>query len=189
VKVLFDQGTPLPLRRALTNHVVESAYERGWSNLQNGELIEAAEQAGFEVLVTTDSNLKYQQNLANRKIAIVVLLSASWPRIQMEAPTISQAIAAAAPGSYREITVAGAVYPLARADAQRHGTWAARRHCPSCAARPRRHAAARSSARTLGCAVQRRCLPAGANPVRQLSLRPEAIGATVEVTKPLKPSV
>ena len=106
MKVLFDQGTPLPLRKALTDHTVESAYERGWSSLQNGELIAAAEQAGFEVLVTTDRNLKYQQNLANRRIAIVVLLSASWPRIRQVVPAITQAIEAAAPGSYLEVTVA-----------------------------------------------------------------------------------
>jgi predicted nuclease of predicted toxin-antitoxin system len=109
VKVLFDQGTPLPLRKVLPEHTVESAYERGWSALQNGDLIAAAEQAGFEVLVTTDRNLKYQQNLTNRKVAIVVLLSASWPRIQLVVPAIAQAIAAATPGSYSEVTVAGAV--------------------------------------------------------------------------------
>jgi hypothetical protein len=109
VKVLFDQGTPLPLRKVLPEHAVESAYERGWSALQNGDLIAAAEQAGFEVLVTTDRNLKYQQNLTNRKVAIVVLLSASWPRIQLVVPAIAQAIAAATPGSYSEVTVAGAV--------------------------------------------------------------------------------
>jgi hypothetical protein len=109
VKVLFDQGTPLPLRKVLPEHIVESAYERGWSALQNGDLIAAAELAGFDVLVTTDRNLKYQQNLANRKVAIVVLLSASWPRIQLVVPAITAAIAAATPGSYSEVTVAGAV--------------------------------------------------------------------------------
>jgi hypothetical protein len=59
VLVLFDQGTPAPLRHALAGHVVETAYERGWSSLKNGELIAAAESAGFEVFVTTDKNLKY----------------------------------------------------------------------------------------------------------------------------------
>ena len=98
----------MPLRRALPEHTVESAYERGWSELQNGELIAAAEHAGFDVFITTDRNLKYQQNLANRKIAIVVLLSASWPRIQLVVAAIAQAIAAATPGSYGEVTVAGA---------------------------------------------------------------------------------
>ena len=59
MRVLFDQGTPVPLRRLLLEHEVETAYERGWSNLQNGQLIASAEAAGFAVFVTTDRNLKY----------------------------------------------------------------------------------------------------------------------------------
>jgi len=86
VKVLFDQGTPAPLRRALVGHSVETAYERGWSSLQNGALIAAAEAAGFEVFVTTDKNLKYQQSLATRTLSIVVLLTTSWPRIRNSLP-------------------------------------------------------------------------------------------------------
>jgi hypothetical protein len=108
VKVLFDQGTPLPLRKALPEHQVESAYERGWSSLRNGELLAAAELAGFDVFVTTDRQLKHQQNLANRRIAIVVLLSTSWPRIQAVLPAVAAAVAGAAPGSYREVTVPNA---------------------------------------------------------------------------------
>jgi hypothetical protein len=82
VRVLFDQGTPEPLRRALTQHEIVTAYERGWSKLTNGELLDAAEKEGFGVLVTTDANLKHQQNLASRQIAIVLLTTPSWPRIQ-----------------------------------------------------------------------------------------------------------
>jgi hypothetical protein len=74
VKVLFDQGTPVPLRKHLSaHHQVITAFELGWGALENGELIFQAESAGFEVLVTTDKNLKHQQNLAHRNIAIVVL--------------------------------------------------------------------------------------------------------------------
>ena len=73
MRVLFDQGTPAPLRQLLPGHEVATAYERGWSTLKNGELLAAAETQGFQVLVTTDTNLKYQQNLASRTIAIVVL--------------------------------------------------------------------------------------------------------------------
>ena len=101
--VLFDQGTPAPLRHALAGHVVETAYERGWSNLKNGELIVAAESAGFEVFVTTDKNLKYQQNLGNRSMAIVVLQTTSWPRIQQALPKVVAAVAAASRGSYSEV--------------------------------------------------------------------------------------
>ena len=101
--VLFDQGTPAPLRHALAGHVVETAYERGWSNLKNGELIVAAESAGFEVFVTTDKNLKYQQNLGNRSMAIVVLQTTSWPRIQRALPQVVAAVEAASRGSYSEV--------------------------------------------------------------------------------------
>ncbi len=77
MRVVFDQGTAAPLRRAMPHHTVETAYERGWATLQNGELLSAAEAAGFEVLVTTDTNLQYQQNLPARRIAVVVLTSTS----------------------------------------------------------------------------------------------------------------
>jgi hypothetical protein len=63
VRILFDQGTPIPLRQSLTHHEVTTAYERDWSRLKNGELLDAAEKQGVAVLVTTDLNLKYQQNL------------------------------------------------------------------------------------------------------------------------------
>ena len=101
--VLFDQGTPAPLRHALAGHVVETVYERGWSSLKNGELIVIAESSGFEVFVTTDKNLKYQQNLVNRGMAIVVLQTTSWPRIQRALPRVVAAVEAATRGSYREI--------------------------------------------------------------------------------------
>jgi hypothetical protein len=65
MRILFDQGTPTPLRYHLLGHQVALAYEQGWSTLENGELLNAAEAAGFEVLITTDKNLRYQQNLAS----------------------------------------------------------------------------------------------------------------------------
>jgi hypothetical protein len=74
LKVLFDQGTPAPLRGALTGHTVFTAFEMGWAALDNGELLKAAE-AAFEVLVTTDQNLRYQQNLSGRHLAILVLIA------------------------------------------------------------------------------------------------------------------
>jgi hypothetical protein len=71
--VLFDNGTPRGLARFLSSHTVEEARTRGWEELANGELIDAAEQAGFEVMVTMDKNIRYQQNLKSRGIALVVL--------------------------------------------------------------------------------------------------------------------
>ena len=103
--VLFDQGTPVPLRLVIGSHVVATAFEQGWATLKNGELLQAAEDAGFEVMVTTDTNLKYQQNLSGRKIAIVVLTSTSWPRIKGVAAAIAVAVGDAIAGSYVEITI------------------------------------------------------------------------------------
>jgi len=104
VQVLFDQGTPAPLRQFLTSHQVFTAYERGWSTLKNGELLQAAELAAFSVLVTTDTNLKYQQNLATRRISIVVLSTTSWPRIQDHLPRIIDVLSQIKSGEYREIS-------------------------------------------------------------------------------------
>jgi len=105
VRILFDQGTPVPLRDSLTQHEISTAYERGWSELRNGELLDAAEREGFALLVTTDSNLRYQQNLSARRLAIVVLLSASWPRIQRAVASIVGAVNVAAPGTYTEVEI------------------------------------------------------------------------------------
>jgi hypothetical protein len=105
MRVLFDQGTPVPLRKHLGSHQVSTAYELGWGILENGALLQHAESHGFEVLVTTDQNLKYQQNLVNRKIAVVVLSTTSWPRIQKSLPAIVEAIGAIRENGYVEITI------------------------------------------------------------------------------------
>lgn len=105
MRVLFDQGTPAPLREFLSPHSISTAYERGWSTLKNGELLQAAEAAGFTVFVTTDTNLKYQQNLGVRRIAIVVLGTTSWPRIRMAAERVGLAIDSAAAGSFIEVPI------------------------------------------------------------------------------------
>ena len=105
MKILFDQGTPVPLRRHLSRHDVATAAEMDWSQLTNGELLAAATEAGFEVLVTTDQNLRYQQNLRDRKIAVVVLMTASWPRISKKADKVAAAIEGAGSGDYIEVEV------------------------------------------------------------------------------------
>jgi predicted nuclease of predicted toxin-antitoxin system len=78
MRILFDQATPVPLRAYLSGHTVSTAAERGWDELRNGDLLTAAENAGFEVLVTTDKNMQYQQNLSTRRVAIVVLGKGNW---------------------------------------------------------------------------------------------------------------
>ena len=105
MKILFDQGTPVPLREHLLSHSIDTAYELGWSQLRNGELLSEAEQHGYEIFITTDRNLKYQQNLSEREIAIVVLLSTSWPRIQLKIETIQAAVNSIAVGDYIEIEI------------------------------------------------------------------------------------
>jgi hypothetical protein len=99
VKILFDQGTPAPLRCALSNHLVSTAFEKGWSNLSNGNLLNAAELE-FDLLITTDKNLEYQQNLAGRKIAILVLPTTSWPEIQPHQNEIIEAVVKIKSGDY-----------------------------------------------------------------------------------------
>lgn len=102
MNILFDQGTPAPLRRLLIHHRVATAYEMGWSELENGDLLRAAEQE-FQLLVTTDQNLCCQQNLAARRIAILVLPTTSWPEIQRHAPEVLAAITTITAGEYREL--------------------------------------------------------------------------------------
>jgi len=86
MRVLFDQATPVPIRQFLTGHTVSTAAHEGWDRLRNGELLDTAEAAGFDVLVTTDKNMRYQQNLLGRKIAIIVVGKQQWPELR---PTFS----------------------------------------------------------------------------------------------------
>ncbi len=102
--VLFDNGTPRTLARYLIDHhAVTEARARGWEELDNGELLTVAEAAGFEVLVTTDKNLRYQQNLAARKIAVVALGKGRWSVIKLHVAQIVAAVNAATPGSFAEV--------------------------------------------------------------------------------------
>ena len=107
MKVLFDQGTPAPLRDHLPGHRVDTLAAKGWSDKDNGELLDLAERDGYEVLVTTDQNLRHQQNLTGRRIGIVVVLSTAWPAVRLRAGDIRQAIAAVRAGEVREVTIRG----------------------------------------------------------------------------------
>ena len=105
MRILFDQGTPVPLRKYLTEHSVTIAYEEGWSNLSNGDLLKSAEDKGYQIFVTTDRNLRYQQNLSDRQMAIVVLLSTSWPRIRTQTDKVCGVINEIKLGDYVEISI------------------------------------------------------------------------------------
>lgn len=104
--VLFDNGTPRSLARYLIDkHTVTEARARGWDELSNGELLDAAEAAGFDVLLTTDKNIRHQQNLAVRKIAIVVIGQGRWTLIRRHAAAIVGAVDSAQPGSLVEVEI------------------------------------------------------------------------------------
>ncbi len=105
MQILFDQGTPAPLRRFLSAHTLSTAYELGWSTVTNGDLIQLAEQQGYQLLITTDTNLRYQQNLQSRTIAILVLTTTSWPRIKAAAALVVDVVANIRPGDYRELRI------------------------------------------------------------------------------------
>ena len=105
MKVLFDQGVPVPLRRHLPGHQVDTLFERGWSSLANGELLDAGEADGYEVLVSTDQNIKHQQNLAGRRIGVVVLLSTAWPRIRHRLPAMIAALVSVRQGTVIEVGI------------------------------------------------------------------------------------
>jgi hypothetical protein len=105
MRVLFDNGTPRGLAAALPDHTVEEARSRAWDTLGNGELLDAAEAAGFDVFVTTDRRIRYQQNLANRKIAIVVIGKGRWRLIKNWLPAIAEAVATATAGSLVEVEI------------------------------------------------------------------------------------
>ena len=105
MRILFDQGTPVPLRRSLSGHDVATTYELGWSTVTNGDLIRLAEQEGYELLITTDTNLRYQQNLKDRNLAILVLTTTSWPRIRQVTDRIEATIALIETGGYEELLI------------------------------------------------------------------------------------
>lgn len=104
MRILFDQGTPLPLREHLLKHTVATAYELGWSDLKNGDLLASAE-GSFDVFITTDQQIRYQQDLARRNLVILVLLTTSWPRIKTCIPQIQDAVNRITPGQYLEIDI------------------------------------------------------------------------------------
>ena len=89
MRILFDQGTPLPLRAWLPAHQVETARQHGWSELLNGELLAAAEAAGFDLFITTVQNLRRQLDLSRFGIAVLVLKIANWPTIEPHAATVA----------------------------------------------------------------------------------------------------
>ena len=102
MRILFDHGTPAPLRRILAGHSISTAYEMGWAELDNGSLLKAAE-TDFDALITTDQHLRHQQNLVGRRLATLVLPTTSWPKIQARAGQVIAALNALRAGEIVEL--------------------------------------------------------------------------------------
>lgn len=103
--ILFDHVTPRGIARFLTGHIVIRAKKRGWDRLSNGDLLAEAERAGFEVFLTADKNIRYQQNLSGRKISVVVLSTPQWPVVRLHIEEIVAAVNRARSGSYFEVVL------------------------------------------------------------------------------------
>jgi hypothetical protein len=103
--ILFDHGTPRSVARWLQGHIVVEAIARGWDRLSNGELLKAAEEAGFDLLLSTDKNIRYQQNLKDRRIAIVILGNPQRPAVHRHINRVIAAVNPAIPGSYVEVDI------------------------------------------------------------------------------------
>ncbi len=105
MKILFDNGTPNPISRSLIGHEVAFARQIGWHEFKNGELLQKAEEAGYDLLLSTDKNMRYQQNLAGRKIAVVILGNQQWPDVRLHLERIVSAVNGAISGSYTEVDI------------------------------------------------------------------------------------
>jgi hypothetical protein len=105
MRTLFDQGVPRGLAASLRGHEVTEARKLKWERVSNGELLNLAERASFELLLTTDKNVRYQQNLAERRISIVVLGNSPWWLVRQHLDAIAAAVNAATPGSYAEVEI------------------------------------------------------------------------------------
>ena len=105
MKILFDNGTPKPNARSLSGHEITYARRIGWRDLENGELIQKAEEAGYDVLLSTDKDVRYQQNLTDRKIALVIPGNQQWPLVKLHLDKIAAAVNAATPGSFVELEI------------------------------------------------------------------------------------
>ena len=105
MRLLFDNGTPAPHRRHLGDHAIHTAAQLGWATLSSGELLDRAEAAGYDVLITTDQNMKYQQNLSDRGIGIVVLMDSRWPYVRLRTADIRAALNAVKSGEAWEVPI------------------------------------------------------------------------------------
>ena len=103
--ILLDNGTPRGIARFLEGHTVREARELGWDQLKNGELLDAAEAAGFGIFITTDKNIRHQQNLGFRHVAIIVLGSGRWTQVKLYIENVRKAVSEIASGGFIEVAM------------------------------------------------------------------------------------
>lgn len=106
MKIVLDESTPQKLRLLIdSRHTVVTTWFQGWSGLKNGALLAAAEETGFDLFITADQELSYQQNLTGRKIAVLVLSTNNWSVIKEQVAQIAATIEAATPGSFAFVEI------------------------------------------------------------------------------------
>ena len=105
MRILFDVNMPEPLRRYLAEHTVDTADEKGWARIRNGNLLDNAERDGYEVLITADQSMRYQQNIAGRQLSVIVLLSNRWPDVRLKTEDIRSALELVEPGEFRGVPI------------------------------------------------------------------------------------
>ena len=105
MRILFDHNTPQPLRRHLVGHGVDTAEECGWATLSNGALLDRAEESGYEVVITADKGIPYQQEMGHRNLALIVLGTNRWPLIEPKIEDIRAALEGIQPGEVKEVPI------------------------------------------------------------------------------------
>jgi hypothetical protein len=105
LKILLDNGVPEGLRKALRPHLVLAARTLNWQTLSNGALLNAAEREGFDVLLTSDKNMAYQQNLKGRRICVLALSDSRWPNIKLRTGVVMTALETVTAGQFRVIEI------------------------------------------------------------------------------------
>jgi predicted nuclease of predicted toxin-antitoxin system len=103
MKILLDECVPVQIRDALPGHEIHSATNPQWRGLSNGELIRLAEQQEFQLIVVADKNMRYQQNISSRTIAVLELWTNHRPTLERHFQYISAAVEQIQPGQYLEL--------------------------------------------------------------------------------------
>jgi predicted nuclease of predicted toxin-antitoxin system len=120
MRILFDHNTPLPLRYSLGGYTTETTADHGWQRFTNGELLDSAEAAGFDILLTADKGFLRQQNLSQRRIAIVILSRGNWPDVKMNIPKVLEALSNAKRGTCTLVEWQTTLGPVVREEGASH---------------------------------------------------------------------